>query len=79
MMRAVVTQGSGRVLSGLGGTVIAKTGTAEYGRKTPLRTHAWMIAAQGDLAVAVFVNDGESGSQTAGPLVRTFLNGAGRR
>jgi hypothetical protein len=79
MMRAVVTEGSGRVLSGLGGTVIAKTGTAEYGTKAPLRTHAWMIAAQGDLAVAVFVNDGESGSRTAGPLLRSFLSGAGQR
>ena len=39
----------------------------------PLKTHAWMIAAQGDLAVAVFVNDGKSGSSTAGPLLRTFL------
>ena len=79
MMRAVVTEGSGRVLAGLDGTVIAKTGTAEYGTKAPLRTHAWMIAAQGDLAVAVFVNDGESGSRTAGPLLRTFLSGAGQR
>jgi hypothetical protein len=35
-----------------------------------------MIAAQGDLAVAVFVNDGESGSRTAGPLLRRFLAGA---
>jgi cell division protein FtsI/penicillin-binding protein 2 len=78
-MRAVVTEGSGRVLSGLDGPVIAKTGTAEYGTKAPLRTHAWMIAAQGDLAVAVFVNDGESGSRTAGPLLRTFLSGAGQR
>jgi Penicillin binding protein transpeptidase domain/Penicillin-binding Protein dimerisation domain/NTF2-like N-terminal transpeptidase domain len=78
MMRAVVTQGSGRVLSGLGGTVIAKTGTAEYGTKTPYRTHAWMIAGKGDLAVAVFVNEGESGSRTAGPLLRTFLSGAGQ-
>jgi cell division protein FtsI/penicillin-binding protein 2 len=79
MMRAVVTQGSGRVLSGLGGTVIAKTGTAEYGTKTPRQTHAWMIAGQGDLAVAVFVNDGESGSHAAGPLLRAFLSGAGQR
>jgi hypothetical protein len=77
MMRAVVTEGSGRVLSGLDGTVIAKTGTAEYGTKQPLRTHAWMIGGQGDLAVAVFVNDGESGSRTAGPLLRAFLTGAG--
>jgi hypothetical protein len=77
MMRAVVTEGSGRVLGGLDGpAVLAKTGTAEYGSATPLKTHVWMIAAQGDLAVAVFVNDGESGSQTAGPLLRRFLAGA---
>ena len=78
MMRAVVTQGSGQVLSGLAPpAVIAKTGTAEYGAKAPYQTHAWMIAAQDDLAVAVFVNDGESGSKTAGPLLRRFLAGAG--
>jgi cell division protein FtsI/penicillin-binding protein 2 len=74
MMRAVVNEGSGRVLGDLPGpAVLAKTGTAEYGTSKPLKTHAWMIAAQGDLAVAVFVNDGESGSETAGPLLRTFL------
>jgi len=74
MMRAVVAEGSGRVLGDLAGpAVLAKTGTAEYGTSEPLKTHAWMIAAQGDLAVAVFVNDGKSGSATAGPLLRTFL------
>ena len=74
MMRAVVTEGSGRVLGNLPGpAVLAKTGTAEYGTSEPLKTHAWMIAVQGDLAVAVFVNDGKSGSSTAGPLLRTFL------
>jgi len=52
---------------------MAKTGTAEYGSAAPLKTHAWMIAAQDDLAVAVFVNDGKSGSATAGPLLRAFL------
>jgi cell division protein FtsI/penicillin-binding protein 2 len=74
MMRAVVTDGSGRVLGNLKGpAVMAKTGTAEYGTSKPLKTHAWMMAVQGDLAVAVFVNDGKSGSGTAGPLLRTFL------
>ena len=29
-------------------------------------------------AVSEFIQDGESGSRTAGPLLRTFLNGAGR-
>jgi cell division protein FtsI/penicillin-binding protein 2 len=74
MMRAVVAEGSGRVLGDLAGPVVlAKTGTAEYGTSKPLKTHAWMMAGQGDLAVAVFVNDGKSGSSTAGPLLRTFL------
>jgi cell division protein FtsI/penicillin-binding protein 2 len=77
MMRSVVTDGSGRRLAGLAGPdAIAKTGTAEYGTKQPPQTHAWMIAAQGDLAVAVFVNDGATGSQTAGPLLQRFLVGA---
>jgi len=77
LMRGVVTQGSGRRLAGLDGPdVIAKTGTAEYGGKTPPKTHAWMIAAQGDLAVAVYVQDGESGSGSAGPLLEAFLRGA---
>ena len=77
MMRAVVTEGSGRSLADLSGPdVIAKTGTAEYGNDDPLKTHAWMIAAQGDLAVAVFVNTGQSGSKTAGPLLKEFLAGA---
>jgi hypothetical protein len=78
MMRTVVTSGSGQVLRDVDGSVIAKTGTAEYGSTSPYKTHAWMIAGKGDLAVAVFVQDGQSGSRTAGPLLRTFLNGAGR-
>ena len=77
MMRSVVTEGSGRFLLDQDGPpLIAKTGTAEYGSAKPLKTHAWMIAAQDDLAVAVFVHDGKSGSQTAGPLLARFLAGA---
>lgn len=77
LMGAVVTDGSGRFLRSLEGPpVLAKTGTAEYGDDSPLKTHAWMIGAQGDLAVAVFVFDGESGSQTAGPLLERFLRGS---
>lgn len=77
MLRRVVTDGSGRGLADVpGGPVIAKTGTAEYGAAGEIRTHAWMIAAQGDLAVAVFVQTGQSGSQTAGPLLEEFLRGA---
>jgi len=76
LMRAVVTEGSGSVLAGLPGPVGAKTGTAEHGQPGPggdLPTHAWMIATQGDLAVAAFVETGVSGSRTAGPLLARFL------
>ena len=77
LMRGVVSEGSGSVLAGLPGDVGAKTGTAEYGEPGPdgsLATHAWMIAFQDDLAVAVFVETGESGSSTAGPLLEAFLS-----
>jgi cell division protein FtsI/penicillin-binding protein 2 len=74
LMRAVVERGSGSLLGDLpGGPVIAKTGTAEFGEKPPLPTHAWMVAGRGDLAVAVFVERGDSGSGTAGPILRRFL------
>ena len=74
MMRAVVERGSGVALKDLpGGPVIAKTWTAEFGDKPPLPTHAWMVAGHDDLAVAVFVERGQSGSQTAGPVIEQFL------
>ncbi|WP_195909154.1 penicillin-binding transpeptidase domain-containing protein [Microlunatus sp. Gsoil 973] len=74
LMHSVVTEGSGAALQSLQPpSVIAKTGTAEYGTDTPPKTHAWMVAARDDLAVAVFVNDGDSGSGVAGPLLKRFL------
>ncbi len=77
LMRGVVTSGSGAFLADVpGAPVLAKTGTAEFGDKTPPATHAWMIAARGDLAVAVFVDVGESGSRTAGPILEAFLRAA---
>ena len=77
LMRGVVAEGSGAFLADVSGDVGAKTGTAEYGDPGPdgsLATHAWMIAFQDDLAVAVFVETGESGSSTAGPLLEAFLS-----
>jgi len=77
LMRAVVAEGSGSFLAGLPGDVGAKTGTAEYAAPGPedgVPTHAWMVAFRDDLAVAVFVETGESGSSTAGPLLEAFLS-----
>lgn len=78
LMAAVVREGSGAGLADLPGPQVrAKTGTAEFGGEDPPQTHAWMIATRGDLAVAVFVERGESGSRTAGPLLEEFLRGTG--
>lgn len=79
LFRAVVTGGTGHGLADVPGKpVIAKTGTAEFDRDGKRLVHAWMIAAQGDLAVAVYVDEGLTGAQTAGPIVEGFLRGAGR-
>jgi cell division protein FtsI/penicillin-binding protein 2 len=74
LMRAVVTDGSAAALADVpGAPVHAKTGTAEYGTDVPPRTHAWVIGFQGDVAFAVLVEDGGSGSGTAVPVAETFL------
>ncbi len=77
MLRGVVTGGSGSFLLDVPGPpIIAKTGTAEFEKGGQVLTHAWMVAAQGDLAVAVFVDLGSSGSGTAGPILEQFLRSA---
>ncbi len=74
MMRAVVTEGTATALADVpGGPVAGKTGTAEYGTAVPPRSHAWFTGYQGDLAFAVFVQDGQSSGTTAVPVARTFL------
>jgi cell division protein FtsI/penicillin-binding protein 2 len=74
LMRTAVEQGTAEVLADVPGPPVAgKTGTAEYGTEVPPDTHGWMVAVQGDVAAAVFVEDAESGSATAGPILASFL------
>jgi cell division protein FtsI/penicillin-binding protein 2 len=73
LMRLVVTQGTGTALDLPGAPVYAKTGTAELDSDDPSKTHAWMVGFRGDVAFAVLVENGESGSHDAAPVVRTFL------
>jgi len=73
VMSYTVQAGSGRVLAGV--ATGAKTGTAEYGTGATLPTHGWMICyTANDLAVAVWVKDGASGSGTAGPIIVQLLS-----
>ena len=74
MMRAVVTNGTGRAVAGAqGGQVSGKTGTAEFGNDNPPKAHAWFVGFQGDVAFAVFVEGGEFGGSTAAPIANSFL------
>lgn len=78
LMFGVVTDGSSAFLQDVPGDPVgAKSGTAQYGDDDPPATHAWMIAFQGDLAVAVFVEVGDYGTATAGPILEDFLRLAG--
>lgn len=79
LMRAVVTEGGAQsALAGTpGGEILAKTGTATYNPAPGEKGYrTWILGVQGDLAVAVFVADGASGAQTAGPLLKDFLTRA---
>lgn len=75
IMRAVVTNGTGRAVAGVpGGPVSGKTGTAEFGTQDPPQSHAWFVGYQGDVAFAVFVEAGEFGGATAAPIAGSFLS-----
>ncbi len=63
MMRAVVTDGTARLL-GRRGEVYGKTGTAEYTDNG--KAHGWFVGYRGDLAFAVLIVDGGS----SGPAVQ---------
>ncbi len=64
LMRAVVTDGTAKVLQG-DGTVYAKTGTADYtDPKGVDRAHAWTVGFRGDLAFSVLIVGGDSSKRT---------------
>ena len=76
MMREVVLSGTAKALAGRG-EVYGKTGTAEFGDKTPPDSHGWFMGyqlggPQGDIAFAVLVEGGQS-SSTAVAVTNTFL------
>lgn len=78
LMRAVVTDGTATLLQDVPAPdVAAKTGTAQFQTDQGLANHAWLVAIHGDLAVAAFVETGDFGATTAGPLVDQFLQAAG--
>jgi cell division protein FtsI/penicillin-binding protein 2 len=74
MMRAVVTSGTATSLADLPGGVSGKTGTAEYGTADPPRAHSWFVGFRGDLALAVFIADGQNSGASATLTAKRFLS-----
>jgi cell division protein FtsI/penicillin-binding protein 2 len=73
MMREVVTKGTGAALADVPGQpVYGKTGTAEYD-DDPAHTHAWFVGWQGDIAFAVFIENGGDSTKSSVPLTERFL------
>ncbi len=77
-MRLVVAGGSGeRGGEGVDVPVCGKTGTAEYGSASRRKKNTWFIAyapaEKPRAAVALIVEDGESGGATAAPRVAQIL------
>ena len=72
MMRANVQGGTASVLKGVGANG-AKTGTAELVSNGKVITNGWMVGFRGDVAFAVIVEGGASGSKAAGPILNNFL------
>jgi cell division protein FtsI/penicillin-binding protein 2 len=73
LMRRVVSEGTGTAADVAGLDVIGKSGTAEFGQGDPLPTHAWFIAATGNLGIAVLLEGGGVGGRDAAPVMARFL------
>ncbi|GAA4774862.1 penicillin-binding transpeptidase domain-containing protein [Citricoccus nitrophenolicus] len=74
LMAGVVETGTAEMLQEVpGAPVLAKTGTAEFVADGEDLAHTWLVAIHGDLAVALFFNEGLGGGHDNGPVVRDFL------
>ncbi|WP_369194479.1 penicillin-binding transpeptidase domain-containing protein [Streptomyces djakartensis] len=76
MMRLTATQGTAReAMSGLGGDIGAKTGSAEV--EGNARSNSWFTGFRGDVAAAAMTEQGGHGGDAAGPIVAAVLRTGG--
>ncbi|GHE34920.1 penicillin-binding transpeptidase domain-containing protein [Streptomyces thermocarboxydus] len=76
LLRATVTEGTARALAPLAGEIGGKTGTAEV--SDAQENNGWMVAHRDGVAVACVVEEGVTGSGSAGPVLHALLSAAPR-
>ena len=79
LMEHVITEGTGTGLAGLDYSVAGKTGSAEFTlRDGSVGTHSWFVGfsnvEEPDLAVAVLIENGGSGSAAALPVAKAVFD-----
>ncbi|MFG2603878.1 penicillin-binding transpeptidase domain-containing protein [Streptomyces sp. NPDC048514] len=76
MMNRTATSGTAApTMSGLSGSIGAKTGSAESDGQA--RSDSWFTGYRNDVAAAAMVQDGGHGIDAAGPIVASVLRNAG--
>ncbi|AWW39136.1 penicillin-binding transpeptidase domain-containing protein [Streptomyces cadmiisoli] len=76
MMNRTATSGTAAsVMSGLGGDIGAKTGSAEVDGRD--KADSWFTGYRGDVAAAAMAQQGGRGGESAGPIVAAVLRAGG--
>ncbi|MFJ5840963.1 penicillin-binding transpeptidase domain-containing protein [Streptomyces shenzhenensis] len=76
MMNRTATSGTAAgVMAGLGGSIGAKTGSAEVDGQT--RSNSWFTGYRNDIAAAAMAQDAGHGTDAAGPIVAAVLRTGG--
>jgi cell division protein FtsI/penicillin-binding protein 2 len=77
LMQAVVSEGTGARSRVPGKQLAGKTGTAEFGKEVPPKTHAWFVGYSGSHAFAVLIEDGGVGGEVAAPIAAKLVAALG--
>ncbi|MFF1652533.1 penicillin-binding transpeptidase domain-containing protein [Streptomyces sp. NPDC058255] len=75
MNRTAVSGTAARVMAGLGGSIGAKTGSAEVDGQT--KSNSWFTGYRNDIAAAAMTQEGGHGGDAAGPIVAAVLRTGG--
>ena len=76
MMNRTATSGTAAgIMAGLGGSIGAKTGSAEVDGQS--KSNSWFAGYRNDVAAAAMTQDGGHGIDAAGPIVRAVLAASG--